>query len=241
MLIIPAIDLKEGRCVRLRQGRAGDCKVYSENPVDMAKHWANEGAECLHVVDLDGAFQGKPVHSRVIADIIKAADVPIEVGGGLRTNDDIRAVLELGAERAIIGTRAFTESGMLSDLVSEFGPRLAVGIDSTDGFVRVRGWVEQTSDKVLDLAVLADKAGVKTIICTDIATDGMMSGPNVRVMEEICQRVSCDVIASGGITTIEDIIALKNLNRRNLIGAIVGKALYEKGIALRDLLKVASP
>ncbi len=239
MVIIPAIDLKDGRCVRLIQGRAEDCKVYSQNPVDMAKQWADKGAEYLHVVDLDGAFQGKPVHHGIIADIVSAIDIPVEVGGGLRTDADIRTVLDCGVRRAIIGTRALIDPAVLEGMAAEFGDKLVVGIDSRNGQVCVKGWVDETGSKAEDLAVRAYGAGVKTLICTDIATDGMMAGPNFSIIEGICRRVKCDVIMSGGITKVKDVEHLKKLGLKNLAGVIVGKALYEGRVKLEDLIAVA--
>lgn len=238
MIILPAIDLKGGRCVRLRQGLADDVTVYSDDPVDMAKHWVDEGGEYLHVVDLDGAFGGKPVHLDVIARIVAAISIPVEVGGGLRTDDDIRRVLETGVERAIIGTRAFADTDSLAETVKLFGDHIAVGIDARDGHVQVKGWVETTDMLAVDLARRADAMGVKTLIVTDTATDGMMVGTNVAAMDEICKVVSCNVIASGGVTTPDDVRDLKALNHANLYGAIVGKALYEKTTTLAEMKAV---
>ncbi len=232
MIILPAIDLKDGRCVRLSQGRADAVTVYSDDPVAMAKHWVDEGGECLHVVDLDGAFQGSPAHLDIIEKIVAAIDIPVEVGGGLRTDDDIRRLLETGVTRAIIGTRAFSDPDSLAGTVEKFGEKIAVGIDARDGRVQVKGWVETTDMLAVDLARKADVMGVKTLIVTDTATDGMMVGTNVAAMDEICQAVSCNVIASGGVTAPKDVAALVALGHANLYGAIVGKALYEKTTTL---------
>lgn len=234
MIIIPAIDLQGGRCVRLRQGREDDAKVYSEDPAAMARHWEAEGARYLHVVDLDGAFQGRPVHTETVRAIASAIAIPVEIGGGLRTDADIQAVLDAGAARAIIGTRAFTDTDGMARLVERFGERIVVGIDARDGFVQVKGWVETTGLRAVDLAVRADRMGVATLICTDTATDGMMRGTNTAAIDEICAAVGCSVIASGGVTTLEDVKALRALDRENLTGAIVGKALYEGAFRLRD-------
>ncbi|MFC1497685.1 1-(5-phosphoribosyl)-5-[(5-phosphoribosylamino)methylideneamino]imidazole-4-carboxamide isomerase [Verrucomicrobiota bacterium] len=235
MIIIPAIDLKDGRCVRLCQGKAEDVKVYSENPVEMARYWAGEGADYLHIVDLDGAFQGKPVHTEIIAAIAESVSMPIEVGGGLRTNEDIRAVLDCGAKRAIIGTRAVKDIDDLKELAGRFGEQLAVGIDARDGMVLTEGWVKGSEMNALDLALDVNNAGVKTLICTDTAKDGMMVGTNTASIREICENVSCNVIASGGITSASDVKSLVELRQPNLIGAIVGKALYEKEVSLKEL------
>ncbi len=235
MIIIPAIDLKGGKCVRLRQGKADDSKVYSEDPVAMATHWSDQGADYLHVVDLDGAFQGKPAHADVVAKIVSASTMPVEIGGGLRTNDDIRTMLDCGIDRVIIGTRALTGLSGLKDLVAEFGDHLAVGIDARDGFVQVEGWVKGSEVKGIDLAKDVDSAGVKTLIYTDISRDGMMVGINAEAMESVCDAVSCNVIASGGVTEVNDVKTLKALARDNLSGVIVGKALYEESVTLKDL------
>jgi len=235
--VIPAIDLKGGRCVRLRQGRADDETVYSNDPVETARRWAGEGAEVLHVVDLDGAFHGHPVHLAVVEQICRAADVTVELGGGLRTDEHVRAVLDAGVRRAIIGTRACTHPGELGRLVEKFGDGLAVGIDARDGRVQVRGWVETTEMSAVDLAGQAAAAGVRTLIYTDTMTDGMLGGPNTAAVGEICRHVECDVVASGGITSPDDIRALGALRAPNLVGAIVGKALYDGRVRLDELLR----
>ena len=235
MLMIPAIDLKDGRCVRLRQGRAEDVTVYADDPVAMAKRWAGEGAQYLHVVDLDGAFQGQPVHREVIGRIVAALDIPVEVGGGLRTDADIRSMLELGVARAVIGTRAFQDRAAVRALVAEFGARLAVGIDARGGKVQVQGWVETTGTEAVDLAAEVDRMGVSTVIYTDTATDGMLRGPNVAGVKAVCGAVKCQVIASGGVSAARDVAALRELRLPNLAGVIVGKALYEGTVTLKGL------
>ena len=237
--IIPAIDLKGGRCVRLQQGRADDSTVYSDDPSAMARRWAREGARRLHVVDLDGAFAGERVHAKAISEIAAAIDIPVEVGGGLRTDEDVRALLGSGVEDAVIGTRAVVESDALGPLLQEFGSHIWVGIDARDGLVQVKGWVETSSRKAVDLAASVSGLGVSTIIYTDTATDGMMTGVNARAVDEICRNVSCNVIASGGISSVEDVAALRALGRPNLVGAIVGKALYEGTVSFGELIGAA--
>ena len=222
--------------MRLRQGRADDAKVYSNDPVEMAKRWVDEGGEYLHVVDLDGAFEGAPKHLDVISRIAAAIPIPVEVGGGLRTDDDIRRLLEAGVDRAIIGTRAFADPDSLAETVAQFGAHVAVGIDARDGRVQVKGWVETTDMLAVDLARKADEVGVKTLIVTDTATDGMMVGTNVAAMDEVCRAVSCNVIASGGVTTPDDVRDLTALGHANLYGAIVGKALYEESTTLSAMM-----
>jgi len=227
MIILPAIDLKDGKCVRLRQGRADDITVYSDDPVAQARAWLEQGAEQLHVVDLDGAFQGAPRHAEVIAQIVKAIGIPVEVGGGLRTDAQIERLLQAGVARAIIGTRALESRDALAALVRRFGDAIAVGIDARDGFVQVKGWVETTGTRATELAEQVESAGVKTIIYTDTATDGMLGGPNLVALRQMCGTVGCRIIASGGVSAPEHVSALKALQCDNLYGAIVGKALYD--------------
>lgn len=237
MIVIPAIDLQGGRCVRLRQGRADDATVYSDDPVAMARKWAGLGAAALHVVDLDGAFQGGPRHAATIAKIVAAIPIPVEVGGGLRTDDDVARLLDAGAARAIIGTRALSDPEALDRLVERFGgDAIAAGIDARGGMVQVKGWVETSSVSAVDLARRVEKAGVKTIIYTDTATDGMLSGPNLAAQSEMCRATSCDIIASGGVGAAEHVRALAGLGFPNLAGAIVGKALYDGRASLPELM-----
>lgn len=237
MIIIPAIDLKDGKCVRLKQGLADESTVYSENPAEMAKRWQDAGGELLHVVDLDGAFTGKRHHTDVVRSIVNAVDMPVELGGGIRTDEDIRTTLDCGVSRVIIGTRAINDVDALGRLVSEFGDKIVVGIDARDGFVQVNGWVETSTVRALDLATIVAKAGVATIIYTDTATDGMLKGHNVAATDEMCQHVSCDVVASGGVSSVKDVSELSALGRSNLQGAIVGKALYDGIVTLEELIK----
>ena len=197
MIILPAIDLKDGKCVRLRQGKAEDVTVYSDDPVAQALTWLKQGAEQLHVVDLDGAFQGEPRHAEVIARIVREIGIPVEVGGGLRTDAQIERLLHAGVARAIIGTRALENLDALAALVKRFGDAIAVGIDARDGLVQVKGWVETTKTRATDLAKQVEAAGVRTIIYTDTATDGMLGGPNLSAMRQLCGTVACRIIASG--------------------------------------------
>jgi phosphoribosylformimino-5-aminoimidazole carboxamide ribotide isomerase len=238
--IIPAIDLKNGKCVRLRQGLADEVTEYSDDPVAMALHWQELGGEYLHVVDLDGAFEGAPRHSEVLRQITAALDIPVEIGGGLRSDADIAEVLAAGVDRAILGTRACEHPEQLAALVGRFGgERLAVGIDARDGMVQTKGWVETTSVRAVDLASQVASAGVATIIYTDTSRDGMMVGVNAGQMDAICAVVDCDVVASGGVSAVEDVRRLKALARGNLVGAIVGKALYDKSVSLEEMQAAA--
>lgn len=239
--ILPAVDLKSGKCVRLRQGRADDETVYGEDPAAQAREWARQGAAWLHVVDLDGAFQGKPAHLDVIGQMVAAAGIPVECGGGLRTDADLEALLARGVRRAILGTRALERVDELAALAAKYGEKLAVGIDARDGFVQTKGWTETSRVAAVELAQRAAAAGVQTIIYTDTATDGMLRGPNFAGNAELCAAVGarCRVIASGGLTTADDVRRLRALGQPNLAGAIVGKALYEGRTTLADLLAAA--
>ena len=236
MVIIPAIDLKDGKCVRLRQGRAEDVTVYGDDPAEQALDWREQGAQELHVVDLDGAFDGAPRHMEEITSIIKAFGGLVEVGGGIRTAEALAAVLEAGAARARLGSAAMEDPAFLARAVDLWGDRIAVGIDARDGFVQTKGWVETTAVRATDLAAAVAKAGVKTVIYTDTATDGMLGGPNLTQMAAICDAAPlCQITASGGVSSTYDIENLKGLGRKNLRAAIVGKALYDGRATLRDL------
>ena len=236
MVILPAIDLKDGKCVRLRQGRADDVTVYGDDPAEQARDWANQGGRELHVVDLDGAFAGTPKHADVIRKSIAAFGGPVEVGGGLRTPEALAAVIEAGATRAIIGSAALEDPEFLASAVELYGDRIAVGIDARNGFVQTKGWVETTQTRATDLAQAVAKAGVKTIIYTDTATDGMLGGPNLAQMAAICDAApTCQITASGGVSSPFDIENLKALERDNLRAAIVGKALYDGRTTLREM------
>lgn len=236
MVIIPAIDLKDGKCVRLRQGRADDVTVYGYDPAAQARDWREQGGAELHVVDLDGAFDGEPRHPMTIKQIIAAFKGPVEVGGGLRTPGAINAVLEAGAARAIIGSAALDDPSFLARAVDLWGDKIAVGIDARDGFVQTKGWVETTRVKATDLAAAVAKSGVKTIIYTDTATDGMLGGPNLAQMAAICDAApTCQITASGGVSSPADIANLKALGKPNLRAAIVGKALYDGRTTLREM------
>ena len=236
MTILPAIDLKGGKCVRLRQGRADDVTVYGDDPAAQARDWRDQGGRELHVVDLDGAFDGEPRHTAVIRAVIEAFGGPVEVGGGLRTPEAVAAIVEAGAARAIIGSAALEDPAFLAACVELYGDKIAVGIDARDGFVQTKGWVETTKVKATDLAAAVAKAGVKTIIYTDTATDGMLGGPNLAQMAAICDAApTCQITASGGVSSPYDVENLKALDRANLRAAIVGKALYDGRTTLRDM------
>lgn len=235
LTIIPAIDLKGGRCVRLRQGRASDETVYSDDPVQMARSWEQQGAAWLHVVDLDGAFQGAPAHTALIEKIASAVRIPVEAGGGLRSDEQVEALLARGVTRAVIGTRAWSSPETLARLVKRFGERVAVGLDARNGRISTEGWTQTTETDALALAARLETLGVQTLIYTDIAQDGMMTGPNTKAIAALCDRVACRVIASGGVASAAHVAALAALGKPNLAGVIVGKALYEGKISLAEL------
>ncbi len=239
MIIFPAIDLKGGRCVRLRQGRADEETVFSDDPVRMAQSWEAQGAAWLHVVDLDGAFAGRPAHTELIRRLIAAVRIPVQVGGGLRTDADLDGLFRAGAARAVLGTRAWSDPEGLARLLERHGERLAVGLDARGGRLTVRGWTETTGSDVLDLAARLDRLGARTLIYTDVAGDGMLRGPNLAATAALCERVAGAVIASGGVASAADVAALAALAKPNLAGVIVGRALYERAATLADLRRAA--
>lgn len=239
MIVIPAIDLAGGKCVRLRQGDMNQQTVYGDDPAAMARHWADQGAEMLHVVDLDGAMGGQSANLPAIAAIVNALSIPVELGGGLRTAADVQRVLDLGVHWAIMGTSALRNPEAVKEAVAAHGERIIVGLDARDGRVAVSGWVETSDVSVLDLAREMEALGVRRLICTDIATDGMMVGPNVESLRAIAEAVGCGVIASGGVSKLEDIVALKALEPLGVIGAITGKAIYEGTLDLKEAIAAA--
>ena len=240
MTILPAIDLKDGKCVRLRQGRADDVTVYGDDPAAQARDWAEQGGRELHVVDLDGAFAGEPRHAETIRRIIAAFGGPVEVGGGLRTPEALASVIEAGAARAIIGSAALDDPEFLSNAVELYGEKIAVGIDARDGLVQTKGWVETSRTKATDLAAAVARLGVQTIIYTDTATDGMLGGPNLTQLAAICDAApTCRITASGGVSSPFDVENLKALERPNLCAAIVGKALYDGRTTLKEMNRAA--
>ena len=226
--------------MRLRQGRADEETVYGDDPAAQAADWAAQGATALHVVDLDGAFEGAPRHLAEIEAIVAAFGGEVEVGGGIRTADDLAAVMETGAARAILGSAALEDPEFLSAALEQYGERIAVGIDARGGMVQTRGWVETTATKATDLAAAVSRMGGARIIYTDTATDGMLAGPNFAQLAAICDAApGARVTASGGITTVDDIAALRSLGRANLDSAIVGKALYDGRVAFAALAAAA--
>jgi phosphoribosylformimino-5-aminoimidazole carboxamide ribotide isomerase len=235
MLLIPAIDLKEGQCVRLRQGRMEDDTVFSSNPVAVAARWVEAGARRLHLVDLDGAFAGKPKNKEVIRAIAEAfPDLPIQVGGGIRDEATVEAYLDAGVKYVIIGTKAVTTPGFISDLCVSFPGHIIVGLDAKDGKVATEGWSKLSHHDVIDMAQHFERDGVEAIIYTDISRDGMMQGVNVEATVRLAQAVRIPVIASGGVTSMTDIERLCAVADEGVAGVVIGRALYEGGLDLKE-------
>ena len=228
MLLIPAIDIKEGKCVRLRQGLMEDSTVFSDSPLAMADKWVELGAKRLHLVDLDGAFAGKPANADVINAIAnKYPDVPIQIGGGIRDEDTIQAYLDAGVQYVIIGTRAAVEPEFIGEIAPRFGKHLIIGLDAKDGIVAIDGWAKLTEHNVIDLAKRFENDGVQAIIYTDIARDGMMQGVNLEATQRLAESVSIPIIASGGVTNMQDLIELQKIEGSGISGVITGRAIYE--------------
>lgn len=240
MIIYPAIDIRGGRCVRLTQGKADQETVYADNPAVVGASFKEAGSAWIHVVDLDGAFEGEPRNLDAVA-AIAALGIQVELGGGMRTRDSVKRALELGVSRVVIGTRAAESEQFVGELVQEFGAQIAVGIDAKQGKVAVKGWVDTTGTSALALARRMSDIGVSTLIYTDIGTDGMLTGPNFAAQTAMLEAVKANVIASGGVSRREDVVRLAELakSHANLDGVIVGKALYEKRVDLPDLLAIA--
>ncbi|CAI8235006.1 MAG: 1-(5-phosphoribosyl)-5-[(5-phosphoribosylamino)methylideneamino] imidazole-4-carboxamide isomerase [Marinobacterium sp. xm-d-530] len=228
MLIIPAIDLKDGKCVRLRQGRMDDSTVFSDNPVDMAAKWVDAGCRRLHLVDLNGAFAGEPVNGGIVREIAKAyPDLPIQIGGGIRSAETIEAYLDAGVSYVIIGTKAVKEPEFVTEMCKAFPGNIIVGLDAQDGRVAIDGWAEVTDVMAVDLAKRFRDDGVSSIVYTDIARDGMMQGVNVEATVDLAVQGGIPVVASGGVTNIDDIRALAEVADQGILGAITGRAIYE--------------
>jgi phosphoribosylformimino-5-aminoimidazole carboxamide ribotide isomerase len=234
MIVIPAIDLKNGQCVRLEQGLMEKDTVYSDNPAAMARHWQDEGGELLHLVDLDGAFAGVPKNREAIQAIVAAVDIPTELGGGIRDLETIEAYLSLGIDRVILGTVAKENPALVGEACRRFPGRIVVGIDAKEGLVAVRGWAEVTEKKAIDLAREMEAFGVTAIIYTDIARDGMMQGPNLEATAALADAISIPVIASGGVSCLEDIRNLLQIEASGVAGVITGKAIYSGSLNLRE-------
>jgi len=239
MKLFPAIDLKEGKAVRLLQGRMEDSTIYADNPVDVAKEFENQGAEYLHIVDLNGAFSGKPMNDETIRRIVRSVSMKIQVGGGIRTMERITELLELGVERVILGTIAVKNPKLVAEAARRYGKRVIVGIDAKDGLVAVQGWAEATEMQAVDLGKAMKAVGIESVVFTDISRDGMLQGPNIESTVQMAQETGLSVIASGGISTLDDLRKLEAEALRGVFieGAITGKALYSGAFTLREALE----
>ena len=239
MLIIPAVDIKNGKCVRLVQGRMEDETVFSDNPAAMAEKWALAGAELIHVIDLDGAFEKSPQNIDAIRNILKTVDTPIQLGGGIRTNDTIRTYLDMGVSRVIIGTEAINNPDLVGQAARDYPGQIIVGIDARNGYVAIEGWTESTEIKAVDLAKRFQDCGVAAINFTDILRDGMQTGPNIEETRTLAEAISIPVVASGGVSTIKDIQNLLPLEAFGVTGIITGKALYSGTLDFREALSIS--
>lgn len=240
MLLIPAIDIKDGKCVRLKQGRMEDDTVFSDDPVAMARRWVEAGARRLHLVDLNGAFEGKPMNAGVVHDIIEAfPDVPVQIGGGIRDEETIQTYLDAGVSYVIIGTKAVNAPHFVSDICLAFPGHIIVGLDAKDGKVAIDGWSKLSHHDVIDMAQHFEHDGVEAIIYTDISRDGMMSGVNVDATVKLAQAIHIPVIASGGITNLDDVRALCAVENEGITGAITGRAIYEGTLDFVEAQKLA--
>ena len=239
MVLYPAIDIRGGKCVRLLKGDFAQETVFSDSPADMARQWEAQGAEYLHLVDLDGARKGKPQNLAAIRDIIAAVNIPVELGGGIRDMETIGEILALGVRRVILGSVAVSDPDLVKAACKRFGERVVVGIDAKDGLVAVAGWLETSEARAVDLAVKMGEAGVKTIIYTDISRDGTLAGVNVEATAELARVSGLAVVASGGVHDLEDIRALKAHEQEGITGAILGKSLYMGTLKLPEALAIA--
>ena len=239
MLIIPAIDLKDGNCVRLKQGRMEDDTIFSSDPVAMALNWQKQGARFLHIVDLNGAFAGEPINREIIKKIVTALDIPCQLGGGIRDLTTVKAYLNLGLNRVILGTVAVENPELVQQAAETFPGQVCVGIDARKGMVATRGWADETQVKALDLALKFEDCGIAAIIYTDILRDGMQTGVNLEETRALAEAISIPVIASGGISTIDDVKALLPLEKSGVNAAITGRALYAGTLKLDTAQQVA--
>lgn len=236
MLLIPAIDLKNGQCVRLRQGKMDDVTVFSDDPVTVARRWADEGAQRLHVVDLDGAAKGLPVNLKIVEKMVGAVKIPVQVGGGIRDEDTVQRLLDAGVQYIIVGTKAVTAPHFLHDLCIEYPRHILVSIDARDGRVALNGWSKLTAHDAIETAQHCERDGAEAIIYTDIARDGMMDGFNAEATRNLARSVNTPVYASGGISSLDDLKALKALEGDGVAGCVVGRALYEGTFTLKEAL-----
>ncbi len=236
MIIIPAIDLKDGKCVRLRQGNMDDSTIFNDNPSDQAKLWQDLGAKRIHVVDLNGSIHGKPINLETIQAIVRSVDIPVQLGGGIRDQDGIRLYLDIGLSNLILGTIAARSPEVVLQYMEDFPGKLAIGIDARNGLVAVQGWTESTETKAAELAARFDGSRPFAFIYTDIERDGMMKGPNIGATREFARSVASPVILSGGVSSMTDLRDIIPLEEEGIMGIIIGRALYERTIDLKEAI-----
>lgn len=234
MLIIPAIDIMNGKCVRLFQGRREQLKVYEDDVIEVARKWEEEGAELIHVVDLDGAFSGRPVNDKLVEDIIDNVNIAVEVGGGIRDEESIERYLEMGAERVVLGTRAIDDPDFLIESSKNYHERIILSIDAKDGRIATHGWERVTDKDAIKFVRIFEEIGIGGVIYTDLTRDGSLVGPNIIAIKEFIKSVELPVIASGGVSGMDDIEELYKLSESGLVGVIIGKALYENKLNLKE-------
>jgi phosphoribosylformimino-5-aminoimidazole carboxamide ribotide isomerase len=237
MDIIPAVDIKGGKCVRLRQGERSQETIYGEDPVLMAQKWQNAGARLLHIVDLDGAWAGKPQNYLVIQRIISSVNIPIQVGGGIRDFAAIRRYLDIGIERIILGSSALKNPSFIEEMCNEYPDKILLGIDTKEDYVAYDGWENVSEKNAIDVALQFQDSSIRAFIFTDICRDGMLEGPNIKAIEKFARKVNKPILAAGGIKSLEDILSLIKLEEIGLEGIIVGRALYEGTLDLREALE----
>lgn len=238
MLIIPAIDIKEGKCVRLREGQFSDMEIFSDDPIKVAVKWSDKGAEMLHLVDLDGARYGKLINISLVEQIIKKIDIPVQIGGGVRRYQEVKNLINIGASRVILGTILWRNKTLAKKLFKDFSGKIIAGIDARDGYVAIDGWQNITPVDALSFAGEMEKLGAKRIIYTDIKRDGTLMGPNIKKIEKMLKNVNIPLICSGGIASLNDIKKLKKFKDLGLEGIIIGKALYKERIILEEVLEL---
>lgn len=234
MIIFPAIDIKDGRCVRLTQGRFDQVSIYNDNPAEVARLWESMGAQYIHLVDLDGAKDGSPASRDMVKSVIDAVDIPVQVGGGIRSLERADQLIELGARRIILGTAAVNDRELTQAVAERYPGRTAVSVDAVNGMAAVNGWAKVSDTDVLDICTFMQEIGINTLIYTDILMDGMLKGPNFGEYERLMRETSLDIIASGGVTTKEDVTRLAQMG---IYGAIVGKALYDEKIDIKEAIR----
>lgn len=238
MIIYPAIDIRRAKCVRLFQGDPDKETIYADDPVEVARRWQQKGASWLHVVDLDGAFSGRPMNHEIVLSMVRSVNLKVQVGGGIRSEEDVRLYLLAGVDRVVIGTRAFGDMGWFTELCYRYPDRIALGLDARDGLVAVKGWRETMQLSVLEVAKQIEDIPVGAIIYTDISRDGTHKGVNIEATEKLLELTSHPVIASGGVSSLEDIRKLLPLREKGLEGVIIGRALYDGKLALEDALGI---